>query len=389
MEFEELFKIEKERCDKMVIKSIFIMMLFFSFILILNVLNIFIIDKSAMNLIYIVVMGFLASIMFVAGFYKRTILKPYVIVTLLVMAIGIIYSTLTYHAILLFLYPVALINIYGRKRVTKYAIVLTLIIMLVSHILSYFFSINDAEPFDSMYDVLVFGFAPKMLIYLALAYIFTYATEHNNEMLKSVYQYARDMYTTQYELVNSFSEISESKSGQTGQHVKRVSEYVSVMADKVGITGKEKEAVVIASMMHDVGKLMIPLEILDKPGKLTAEEFAEIKKHTQYGYDMLKNSPGRIMEIGKEIALEHHEKWDGTGYAGKKGEDISYYGRLTAIADVFDALVSRRSYKEGWNPQDAYDEIVSQSGKQFDPALVEVFKECYPDFIKILEKYKD
>ena len=208
-------------------------------------------------------------------------------------------------------------------------------------------------------------------------------------MLKSVYQYARDMYVTQYELVSSFSEISESKSGKTGQHIKRVAEYVAVMAEKVGITGKEKEALAIASMMHDVGKLMIPLEILDKPGKLTPEEYEEVKKHTQYGYDMLKNSPGSIMEMGKEIALEHHERWDGTGYAGKKGEEISYYGRIVAIADVFDALASSRSYKAGWDSQTAYDEIVSQSGKQFDPALIEVFKECFPEFLKILEKYKN
>lgn len=220
-------------------------------------------------------------------------------------------------------------------------------------------------------------------------YAFLFETDHNNQMLRKVHSYARDMHDTQEELVRAFAEMCESKSGQTGSHVKRVSEYVDIMAQTLNIHGEERECLVTAAMMHDVGKLNIPAEILDKPGRLTPEEYAIIKKHTQYGHDLLKNSPGRTMEIASDIALNHHEKWDGTGYNGLAGDQISLYSRIMAIADVFDALVSKRSNKDKWTSEEARDEILRQKGKQFDPNLMEVFSECYPRFLDVMKAYPD
>lgn len=128
-----------------------------------------------------------------------------------------------------------------------------------------------------------------------------------------------DMYQTQEELVRAFSEISESKSGQTGSHIKRVSEYMKIMAEAINLDQKEKDSLVIASMMHDIGKLLIPENILEKPGKLTPQEFEVVKTHVHLGYKLLEYSPGRVMEIARIIALQHHEKWDGTGYLGMRG----------------------------------------------------------------------
>jgi len=199
----------------------------------------------------------------------------------------------------------------------------------------------------------------------------------------------KNIFQTQEELVRAFAEVCESKSKQTGQHVKRVSEYMRVMAEALDLQEQEKDNLVIASMMHDIGKLLVSSDILEKKGKLTDEEFFEIKKHVQYGYELLKNSPGRIMEIGSTIALQHHEKWNGQGYLGIAGENIDYYSRIMAVVDVFDALVSKRSYKEKWSMEDAYNEIVSQSGQHFDPAIVKLFVENFEAFKEIVESYPD
>lgn len=200
---------------------------------------------------------------------------------------------------------------------------------------------------------------------------------------------SHDMYETQEELVRAFSEISESKSGQTGRHIKRVSEYMKIMATALDLEREEKDSLVIASMMHDIGKLLIPEAIIEKPGKLTAEEFEIVKTHVHLGYKLLEFSPGRIMEIARLIALQHHEKWDGTGYLGLKGQEIDYYSRIMAVVDVFDALMSKRSYKESWSIEEAYNEIVSQSGKHFDPQVIELFKANFSEFLEVLNNYPD
>ena len=194
----------------------------------------------------------------------------------------------------------------------------------------------------------------------------------------------------QEEMIVSFAEISENKSGQTGQHVKRVSEYSKVIAEEMGLDESQVERVKLASTMHDIGKLLIPSEILDKPGKLTDDEYTQIKKHTTYGGQMLQNVEGEIMGLARTVALEHHERVDGKGYpVGKSGEDISLEGRIVSVADVYDALTSRRSYKKPWSSKKAYDEIVRCSGTQFDESVVEAFKRAYDKIDAIRKQYED
>lgn len=198
-----------------------------------------------------------------------------------------------------------------------------------------------------------------------------------------------EMFSTQESVIRSFAEISESKSSQTGQHVKRVSEYTRIMAACAGYGESQCSEIAMAAMMHDIGKLMIPPEILEKPGKLTPEEFEIIKTHVTFGAELLKNSSGEVMHRAREIALQHHERWDGNGYLGYKGEEIDYISRFVAVADVFDALVSKRSYKEGWPPEEAYAEIIRQKGKQFDPHAVDLFIKSYDQILETLALYPD
>ena len=198
-----------------------------------------------------------------------------------------------------------------------------------------------------------------------------------------------DIFKTQESVILSFAEISESKSRQTGQHVKRVSEYVRVMALNTGFDEEKCTEIALAAMMHDIGKLLIPPEILEKPGRLTDEEFSVIKTHVTLGEELLKNSPGEVMSMARRIALYHHERWDGKGYLGYAGEKIDYISRFVSVADVFDALVSKRSYKDGWPPEKAYAEIIRQRGTQFAPHAVDVFVKSYDKIMEILKLYPD
>ncbi len=194
----------------------------------------------------------------------------------------------------------------------------------------------------------------------------------------------------QEEVIVSLAEITENKSEQTGQHIRRVSEYSRILARQLGMSDEQAENLRLASTMHDLGKLMIPSEILDKPGRLTDAEFAEIKKHPGFGEHLLHNVEGDTMTLARKVALEHHERYDGKGYpGGEKGSEISLEGRIVAVADVYDALTSRRSYKEAWDPKKAYDEIVRCSGTQFDPKVVDAFVAAYDQIDAARRKYAD
>ena len=211
-----------------------------------------------------------------------------------------------------------------------------------------------------------------------------------NEMAGKVRQTLQDMIDTQDAISESFAEILESKSGQSGNHVKRVAEYTAILARKLNYSENEVHDISIASMLHDVGKIMIPNSILDKPGRLTDEEFSIMRQHVVYGETMLKGVKGNIMQLGADIAGCHHERWDGTGYVKHlKGEEIPLHARIVSVADVFDALVSVRSYKKAWTFEDARAEILSQRGRQFDPAVVDAFEETYDQIVQVAKKYSD
>lgn len=195
---------------------------------------------------------------------------------------------------------------------------------------------------------------------------------------------------SQKEIIFTLGEIAEARSKETGHHVKRVAEYTKLLAIKYGLPIELAEKLRMASPMHDIGKLAIPDSILNKPGRLTQEEFEIMKTHAALGYEMLKNSKRDIIKIGAIIALQHHEKYNGTGYpAGLKGEDIHIYGRISAITDVFDALGSKRVYKEAWDLDEIIALFKEERGKHFDPALVDLFLNNLDEFLKIREMFPD
>ena len=203
-------------------------------------------------------------------------------------------------------------------------------------------------------------------------------------------EYMKKFQDNQTEIIRDFATISEAKSGGTGEHIRRVSEYTVILAKELLDKEEDINCIKVASMMHDVGKLMIPNEIIEKPGKLTDEEYEVIKGHSKYGDSLLSHSDGVIMIMAREIAYQHHERWDGKGYPqGLKGAEISIYAQIVSVADVYDALTSRRSYKEPWPPEKARTEIIIQRGQQFAPQVVDAFDKCYDQIEAIRQLYKD
>ena len=179
---------------------------------------------------------------------------------------------------------------------------------------------------------------------------------------------------TQREIIMTLAETGEMRSKETGNHVKRVARYSEIIGRQYGLSDHDIDILRNASPMHDIGKIAIPDSILLKKGILTDKEREEMKKHTTLGYEMLKHSERELIKAAAVVAYQHHEKWDGSGYPeGIKGDSIHIFGRITAMADVFDALVCRRVYKDAWPISKVLDFFREEQGKHFDPDLIDVF----------------
>ncbi|MEI6306879.1 MAG: HD domain-containing phosphohydrolase, partial [Deltaproteobacteria bacterium] len=182
---------------------------------------------------------------------------------------------------------------------------------------------------------------------------------------------------------------SEYRDNETGMHIMRMTAVSVAIAKAMGLSQEERDLLAITAPMHDVGKIGIADAIMLKPDRLTAAEFEVMKKHTKIGGKLLKGSDN-LLVTARLIALCHHENWDGSGYpAGLRGEQIPVLARICALADVFDALVSERPYKEAWSMHQAIDWINSQSGLKFDPAVVSAFEIALPEILRIRELYRD
>ncbi|MBH9551339.1 HD domain-containing phosphohydrolase [Inhella gelatinilytica] len=195
---------------------------------------------------------------------------------------------------------------------------------------------------------------------------------------------------TQRDMVYVLGEALERHQFQGGAHVRRISELSALIAAARGMCSVEVEHLRLAAALHDVGMVSVPEGILSKPGKLSADEWAAMQTHTQSGYDLLAQSKRRILRLGAQIALEHHERWDGQGYPrGLAGEAISVQGRIVALADVLDTLVSDRVYKARWDFETALEYIESQAGLHFDPGLVPLLMQNVDKVRALYAQYPD
>ncbi|AHF00355.1 phosphohydrolase [Thiomicrospira aerophila AL3] len=197
-----------------------------------------------------------------------------------------------------------------------------------------------------------------------------------------------ELEVSQRDVVMRLGEICEVRSKETGQHVQRVSEYSRRLAELINLPEDEVQLIQDASPLHDVGKVAIPDNILNKPGRYDEREYSIMKEHANIGYKLLNSSPQPLLQAAAIIARDHHEWWNGKGYPNHKAqENIHIYGRIVAIADVFDALSFERIYKPAWSDDKILALFNEQCGVQFDPRLCQLFLDHYDEFIALRKKF--
>lgn len=208
----------------------------------------------------------------------------------------------------------------------------------------------------------------------------------NDELERLVRERTRELHETQVEIIRRLSRAAESRDEDTGLHIERMSRMCEALGRAVGMSADEAERLRLASALHDVGKIGIPDSVLLKPGRLDADELTTMREHTLIGAEILAASPSPLIRLAEEIAMTHHERWDGSGYPqGLAGEEIPLAGRIAAVCDVFDALMAVRPYKRPWTLEEAAAELRALSGSHFDPRLVPVFLELVPGLVHQLE----
>ncbi len=212
------------------------------------------------------------------------------------------------------------------------------------------------------------------------------AKQLENEVKKAT----SDLIDREHESLIVLGKTAEWKDPETASHVARVAHYSKLLAEKYGLNEEFQNVIFYAAPFHDIGKVGIADKIMLKPAKLTDEEFDIMKTHAKIGHDILKNRKSKYLQMGAEIALCHHEKYNGKGYPrGLKADEIPISGRIVAIADVFDALVSVRPYKKAWTFEDAKELLKEQSGEHFDPKLTTIFLENIDQIKKIYYKFQE
>lgn len=212
----------------------------------------------------------------------------------------------------------------------------------------------------------------------------------NRALEQRVRERTNEVEEARLEVVRRLGRAGEYRDNETGMHVIRMSQYCHRLALAAGIPAKQAALLQLAAPMHDIGKIGIPDHILLKPGKFDPEEWAFMQRHAAIGAEIMGDSKSELLTLARNVALTHHERWDGKGYPnGLAGESIPIEGRIAAIADVYDALLSTRPYKKPWPQEEAVAYIVSESGKAFDPTLVELFLRLLPEYDEIRKQYSD
>ena len=210
---------------------------------------------------------------------------------------------------------------------------------------------------------------------------------HLEQLVKSR---TAEIENTRKSIINKLGKAAEYKDNETGMHVVRMALYCRLIAEKISEDKQWIDLLYNAAPMHDIGKIGIPDAVLCKPGKLDADEWQTMMTHSNIGAEILGDEQAPLLVLAQEVALCHHEKWNGKGYPrGLKGEEIPLPSRIVAIADVFDALTSERPYKKAWSVEKAVDLIKEESGQHFDPELVPYFLESLPEIQKVMSQYRD
>lgn len=427
---DSLYYKTDEVSNKLNLKALLFITVIFVFIWIMNLLGIFINDTQLFwkAAIFIGAIIIVVCIYFrIAGFSRPE--GKYVLLTALILTINITYVYLTYHITLVLIFPLIFAALYRSKKVLFITYAINVVGVFISTPLSYNYGLCDAnavltttstvadfiEKFPTLKPITetpvlnleLFYALPRCLIMIGVIPLLTHITVVIDRQTKKLIEsqetnlrLSREQQNTQQKIIFSLSSIIESRDEVTGEHIHNTSDYVSFLTEKLQQKGEFKEVLtpkyadlaIRAAPLHDVGKIKISDAILCKPGRLTPEEFEKVKLHTVFGKNIMAEIIGDIqdseyLDIATQMAYCHHERYDGTGYPqGLKGEDIPLCARIMAVADVLDALLSKRHYKEAYSLEKSKEIMSAEYGKQFDPVVLSALLDNWDEFVGLYTK---
>lgn len=388
----------EKQANRIVAKVMGTTFVIFTLIYLLNVWGVFEIRAWVMNTAYF---GSCVILLFPTLFtFILKVEKPYVKYINVIGAalfVTLLSVTLTYHVVVIYVYPIAIASLYFSKKLNILATVLTVIGVSVGQLAAFYLDTLQDDNFTVLFDTLLWGIVPRAMVLTAMAIIFTMLCGRTVALLTRLTKTAEGLAIYHEEMVMGFATLVENKDGSTGGHIKRTTEYVKLLAEELRKRGHYKETLTkayiknlcMAAPMHDIGKIAVPDVILQKPGRLTEEEFTQIKLHAENGGRIIQETFGHLQneeytKIAYEVARFHHEKWNGRGYPeGLKRKEIPLSARIMAVADVFDAISEKRCYRDAMSMDQCFDIILEGSGQDFDPIIAEVFLDCREQVEKI------
>lgn len=310
---------------------------------------------------------------------------------------------LSYHAIIMYVYPIALTALYFKKRLMVLSAMLTAVCIAAGQLGSFYLNPYFDRNFRTLRDVLVFDILPKEMCLITIAILYLLLTDRTSFMLKSLNLDAKKMKRQHDDMVMGFATLVENRDNSTGGHIRRTSAYVELILRGLKEKGIYTEYIdedfienmVKAAPLHDIGKIATPDAILQKPGKLTNEEFAIMKEHAKMGREMISqllssSENEEYRKIAENVAGFHHEKWNGKGYPlGLADYQIPLSARIMAVADVFDAVSQNRCYRIAMPLEKCFQIIEEGRGVEFDPEIVDVFMAIKEEVIRVHEKFNE
>lgn len=373
----------------------------FTIVYILNLLGIFIIDSTAMTIAYWVSAVLLLSPLVINKLCDTTqkwIKYLYVVLTSLFLLV--ITTTLTYHVVVMYAYPIVVAGIYFSKKLTNIAEALTVAVTILGQIFGYILNWRPDYNFVSVKALVLYGILPRTLILISFAALLQLLTKRTSRLLQEDAENYDQLARYNRNMIYGFATLVENRDESTGGHIKRTSLYAKLLAEELKkdgvysdeITDEFINCISMVAPLHDIGKISIPDSILQKPGKLTPEEFDVMKTHSIKGEKIIKETFYNIGDdyyrnMAYDVARAHHEKWNGMGYPnGISGKDIPLSARIMSVADVFDAVSEKRCYREAMPLDKCFAIIEDGRDRDFDPVIVDAFLRIKDEVIKVHNK---
>lgn len=400
--FSKVIQKNEQDANKTVAVVMTITFASFTLIYILNLIGVFVIETIPMNIAY-----FTGSVLLLLpGFINKTIgtasrkLK-YIYVSFAALFLLIITSVLTYHVVIIYVFPIIIAGMYFSKSTTRFSAVITAIVTVCGQLIAFKLGRPD-DNFADFPSLVIYGILPRLLILISLSALLEHLTARTSSLLKEDAENYEQQALYSRNMIYGFATLVENRDKNTGGHIKRTSIYSEMLAERLKkkgiysdiITEDFIQCLAMVAPLHDVGKIAIPDSVLCKPGKLTDEEFEIMKSHSIRGGEIIRETFVEIADenyrtMAYEVARYHHEKWNGKGYPiGLSGEDIPLSARIMTVADVFDAVSEKRCYRDAMPIEKCFAIIEEGIGRDFDPAIAEAFLEMRQEITQIREKGK-